>query len=184
MTKIHINLNPKVEKFNKLIFRELSYYAALGAGIILAIILLLGLFAASGLAKYKGYQAKWKSWEDKAVLLGKLKGDILEQENKKKEFKNIILPQNQAAKIFEDLYAALPQNIWLEALDLKKEGLNIKGYVVRLDEDYLFSLEKFIKSLAKRPHFPSKFKKINIKDSQKQNFNGVEVLEFNIECVS
>jgi hypothetical protein len=184
MGTIHINLNPKEEKFDNLIFKQLSCWAVLSAGIILVIVLLLGLTAAKKLAEYKLEQAKWKSWEDKVTLLAKLKNEILDLESQKKEFQSVIIPQNQAAEIFEDLFATLPQNIWLETLSLKKESLNAKGYVVKLDEDYLFSLEKFINGFAARPHFSSKFKKINIKESQKQNFSGAEVLEFIVECAN
>lgn len=184
MEKIHINLNPKVEKFDTLIFKELFYYAALGVGILLLVILLLGLFVTNGLSKYRTAAAKWNNWQDESLSLGKIKNELLELENEKKEFQKIITPKNQIANIFEDIFAALPQNVWFAALNLKTESLILKGYVVKLDEDYLLSLEKFITALRQRPYFSSKFKKINIRESQKQLFNGVEVLEFNIECLS
>jgi hypothetical protein len=88
------------------------------------------------------------------------------------------------ADIFEDIFSSLPKNIWFNNISLKKDILDIRGYVVKLDEDYLVSLEKFINNLKAKQNFSSRFKKINIKDSQKNDFHGAEVLEFYIECTN
>ncbi|MDP2923393.1 MAG: hypothetical protein Q8O30_06720 [Candidatus Omnitrophota bacterium] len=184
MDKIYINLNPNIEKFDTATFKKLSYYAVLGVISVLIIILFLGLFVTIRLSSLNSYKTKWKSWEERATSLNKIKAQLAELEAEKKEFQKIVIPYNQVASIFEDLFISLPHNIWLDTLSIKKDSLSLKGYVLKLDEDYLISLEKFINAMKKREYFSSKFKKINIKDSKKENFYGVEVLEFNIECVN
>jgi Tfp pilus assembly protein PilN len=184
MEKIYINLSPKAVTFDSAILKKFSYYLSWAAASLLALVLILGILAANRAAKCNSYQAKWKSWEDKSKTLAEIKRKLLELENEKNEFQIIVTPQNKIADIFEDLFVSLPTNIWFDALSLKKDSLSLKGYVVRVDEDYLASLEKFINSLKKREYFSTKFKKINIVNSQKNNYNGAEVLEFNIECLN
>ncbi|MDD4954601.1 MAG: PilN domain-containing protein, partial [Candidatus Omnitrophica bacterium] len=96
----------------------------------------------------------------------------------------MLTPKNQIPDIFEDVFSSLPKNIWFSSMNLKKNTLDIRGYVDKVDEDYLVSLEKLGNNLKSKKYFGSKFKKINIKDSQKKEFNGMEVLEFYIECAS
>jgi Tfp pilus assembly protein PilN len=184
MDKIYINLNPKAEKFDTFIFKQWSYYAALGSALILIIILILGLFTSLRLAQYNGQMKKWRGLEQNAKLLSEVKSQILQLEGERKGLDKVITPQNKIGSIFEDIFVSLPQNLWFDSLELKEDILILKGYVIKLDEDYLISLEKFINALRMREYFSSRFKKVNIKNSQKRDFNGVEVLEFNIECKS
>jgi Tfp pilus assembly protein PilN len=182
MEKISINLSPRQEKIENILFRNISYYLTLGVAGVIGIMALLTIFLLLKTGMLKVYESKWVKWERQFNELSKIKKDISELENEKKEFKKVLTPQYNVAKIFEDIYSSLSQNIWFESLSFKKDKLGIRGYILKLDEDYLISLEKFINNLKKKGYFTSKFRKINIKDSQQKDFSKTKVLEFVVEC--
>ena len=184
MDNIYINLSPKQKKEENIFVKDFSYYSGLAAIFLLAIIIALGVFIAMRAGVYKYEDIKWSKWKERYETIEKIKKDIAGLEGDRNEFKRILTPKNQMAKIFEDVFSSLPKNIWFNTMGLKKDTLDIRGYVVKIDEDYLVSLEKFINNLKAKEYFNSRFKKINIKDSQKNNFNGAEVLEFYIECAN
>ncbi|MFA5270987.1 MAG: hypothetical protein WC412_01440 [Candidatus Omnitrophota bacterium] len=183
MDRIYINLSPKKEKIENVLLRQVSYYMLIGVFFILCLIVLVAVVLFIRLAVVKHYESRWAKWKGQYASLSVIKGELASLRNEKNEFTKILTPQNQMAKIFSDIFVSLPQNIWFESLNFNKKSLLIKGYVVRLDnEDYLVSLENFINNLKAKEYFISHFKNINIKDSQKTDFNGVEALEFNLGC--
>lgn len=184
MDNIYINLSPKRKKEENIFLKDFSHYAGLAAFFLLAIIIILVVFIVIRASVYKYEDIKWSKWKEKYETISKMKKDISGLESDRNEFKKILTPKNQMAKIFEDIFSALPKNIWFNNMGLKKDTLDIRGYVVKIDEDYLVSLEKFINNLKAKEYFSSRFKKINIKDSQKNDFNGAEVLEFYVECAN
>jgi hypothetical protein len=184
MNKIRINLSPKKEKDTSVLSQNLNYYTTLATVVFFILIIFLISISLVQLFIYKNYQGKWRVWEGKFSQLNEIKQSIAKFENEKKEFQKLITPENQAAAMLGDLFSSLPKNIWFNNLIFKKNSLSLRGYVVKLGEDYLVSLEKLIASLEKKNYFSSKFSKIKMKESRKTNFNGVEVLEFNIECAN
>lgn len=184
MDKIYINLSPKQEKVESAILKDLPYYLGLGAIFCFVVVGALGVFIVIRMGVLKYQEGKWSKHKEQYATLTKIKSEISGLENNNKELKKILTPNNQMAKIFEDIFTSLPPNVWLGSMNLKKDFLIMKGYIVKVDEDYLVSLEKFIKSLKSKEYFTSKFKKINIKNSQKNDFNEIEVLEFDIECAN
>ncbi|MCK5288166.1 MAG: hypothetical protein KAJ79_03820, partial [Candidatus Omnitrophica bacterium] len=58
----------------------------------------------------------------------------------------------------------------------------IKGFVVKWQEDYLVSVDKFINNLINKEYSKSKFEKVNMTGSNQIKFNGIEVLEFSVKC--
>ena len=84
--------------------------------------------------------------------------------------------------ILGDVSSSLPKNIWFDGLNFKGETIDIRGYVVGWDEDYLISLDGFINSLREKDYFASKFSRVNIRKSTRERYNGVEALKFSIEC--
>lgn len=184
MDRIYINLSPKQKKEENISLKNLSYYAGLSAFFLLIIIISLGVFIAIRATVYKYEDIKWSKWKEKYETISKIKKEIAGLESDRIEFKKILTTKNQMANIFEDIFSSLPDNIWFNSINTKKDTLDIRGYVVKINEDYLVSLEKFINNLKAKEYFSSRFKKINIKDSQKSDFNTAEVLEFYIECAN
>lgn len=155
----------------------------LGVFFVLCLIALLAVFLFIRIAMYKHYESRWAKWKVKYTAVSVIKNELASLRSEKNEFIKILTPQNQIAKIFSDIFVSLPQNVWFENLNFNKKLLLIKGYVVKTDrEDYLVLLENFINNLKTKEYFMSHFKNINIKDSQKSDFNGLEVLVFNLEC--
>ncbi len=183
MDKIYINLSPKKEKMENVLLQQASYYMLIGASFILCLIVLCTLFLFVRIAILKHYESRWAKWKEQYKVLSALKNEIASLQKEKNEFSKILTPQNKMAKIFSDIFSSLPQNIWFNSLNFNKKSLVINGDVVKTGtEDYLVLLENFIDNLKTKPYFVSHFKDINIKDSRRDNFNGVEVLEFKLEC--
>ncbi|MCK9574322.1 MAG: PilN domain-containing protein [Candidatus Omnitrophica bacterium] len=184
MDNIYINLSPKQKKEENIFLKNFFYYGGVGVFFLLAVIVILVIFIVIRASVYKYEDIKWSKWKDKYETISKIKKDLAALDGDRNEFKKILTPKNQMAKIFGDIFSSLPKNIWFNSMSMKKDTLDIRGYVVKIDEDYLVSLEKFINNLKAKKYFSSKFQKINIKDSQKNDFNGAEVLEFYVECAN
>ncbi|MDD5194629.1 MAG: hypothetical protein PHQ96_03010 [Candidatus Omnitrophica bacterium] len=185
MAKISINLNPHKEKQQGIVAQSLSSYLPqvfIGAVVFFLLILLLNVFVLIRIGFYGSYQRQWKQWEAKAREISTAKKDIAQLEAKNKELQGIVVPQIEASKMLAATFSALPDNIWFESLSYKKNSLSLKGYVIQWKEDYLASLDKFINTLKADAYFSSIFKKSTMVNSEKKNFQGVEVLEFIIEC--
>ncbi|MCM8787769.1 MAG: hypothetical protein NC935_06965 [Candidatus Omnitrophica bacterium] len=186
MGKIDINLVPKQENQKSAFFENILAYRGFLATIFLfatLIILILYFSVFIRTANLNSYTKKWKKWQPQFNEITTIKKQITELENLKKELEKVTIPNVFISKVLEDIFCALPENIWLEKLIYEKKFLSIKGYVVKLDEDYMISLDNFIKGLNSRKYFSSIFKQVNVKGSAKENFFGIEVLNFEIECL-
>jgi Tfp pilus assembly protein PilN len=184
MDKIYINLSPKQKKEGNDAIRNVSPYLGLAIFALLGIIIIVGVVIAMRASVLKYTDIQWSKWKERYSTLSRIEQDIANLGKDKNEFTKMLTPKNQMANMFGDIFSSLPKNIWFNSMNLKKDALDIRGYVVKIDEDYLVSLEKFINNLKSKEYFNSKFKKINIKDSQKKDFNGTEVLEFYLECAN
>lgn len=176
-------MSPKKEKLDNAILQQASYYMLIGVFFILCLIILSAVFLFIRIGVSKHYESRWSKWKEQHKTLSVVKNELTSLKNEKNEFTKILTPQNQMAKMFSDIFSSLPQNIWFNSMNFNKKSLIINGNVVRVNtEDYLVSLENFINNLKTKEYFVAHFKNISIKDSQRNEFNGVEVLEFNLEC--
>ncbi len=185
MKKVVINLSPQKHKYSKLNLTNLSSYlplVSLAAVIGLILVLLLHLVVLRKAYIYAAKTKDWKQWEDKAKALSEVKAQINESKTRYDQLNRILTPNYQLSSLLEDIFSSLPKNIWFQSLNFREDSLGIDGYVVRWSQDYLASLDSFIKSLREKEYFSSKFASLQIRESQKANFNGVEVLKFIIEC--
>jgi Tfp pilus assembly protein PilN len=185
MKKISINLSPQKETVaTALLERVVSYTPSVGltAVLVLAIIIFLQMFVFKQAYQYSGYSRKWKQWEGKYRELKKIKEGTAELEEEKQKLEEVATAEYDIVRILDDIFSALPGNIWFEGLEFKEGFINLRGYAVTWGEDYLVSLEGFINSLRKREYFSSRYNKVSIRESKRTSLNGVETLKFIIEC--
>jgi len=180
MEKIIINLNPKKtdNKLDIVLFYQSLLKEFIKIFSFLVFLFFILIFINN--LRYYNYKKNYKILEPDFNKINDIKKELSILEKKVSELRNIATPKIFISNILEDIYLSLPENIWLEDLSYKNL-INIKGYVVKLNEDPLISVNKFINNLQKR-NFYKIFNKINIKDSKKTNFYGVEVLEFSLQC--
>ena len=149
---------------------------------VLISILLLQMFIFTQTHKYGKYSKKWKERENEYILIRRLKEEISRLEEEKREIKRVVSSEYDIVLILSNIFSSLPKNIWFEELNFEEGIINLKGYVVRWNEDYLISLDRFVNSLCKKEYFFSKFNKVNIKESKRSAFNSLETVKFIIEC--
>ena len=185
MKKIVINLSPQKEKITSTILQNMVSYTPLvgvTTGFVLIPILLLQLFIFRQTYEYKNYSGRWKKWENKYNSIKRIKEEISRLKEEKERIEEVVTPEYDIVLILSDVFSSLPKNVWFKELTFKKGSINLKGYVVRWNEDYLISLDRFINSLREKEYFVSRFSKVNIKESKKSTFNGLETTKFIIEC--
>ena len=187
MDKININLNPQKKSTPSAVMQNLvSYTPLVGLCTVLGLILILFLqiFVVRRIYVNRRYSVEWAGWTEKSILLSKIKQNIANLEQEKERLQELNIPRYEIYRVFGDIFSSLPKNIWFEKLTFSNGFLNLEGNIVRWQEDYLVSLDRFIDSLQESEYFSSKFEKVNIKESRKVKFNGIEVLNFIIECKS
>ena len=185
MKKISINLSPQKEDITSAMLQGVVSYTpliGLTAVIVFVLLFFLQIFIVKQTYTYNGYEKKWKQWESKYNLLKGIKGEVVNLGEEKQKLEEVATPEYDVVRILEDIFSSLPKNIWFGRFNFKGETIDIKGYVAGWNEDYLTSLDGFINSLREKDYFSSKFSRINIRKSSKENYNGAETLKFNIEC--
>ncbi|MBU1122522.1 MAG: PilN domain-containing protein [Candidatus Omnitrophica bacterium] len=186
MSQIYINLNPRKERVESIIFHKIVSYlpfVALGVGATFIVILVMNFFVIGKMATFNRYKQQWKANEDKYNQILKIKSQAQQLSQEAKILRQVTTPATRIVKVLEDVYKVLPQNIWFKDLTFKEGSINFQGYVVAWKEDYLISLvDKFMSPLKQREYFSSKFSKVNLKHSQRKTFYGIEVLEYSMEC--
>ncbi|MBU1112267.1 MAG: PilN domain-containing protein [Candidatus Omnitrophica bacterium] len=185
MKKVVINLNPQKEKNSSLALQNMVSYTPL---VVIAAILGLGLVLLVNVAilkkahSYTAYNKRWKQWSEKAKILQDVKSQMDKLKKEKGQLDKILTPSYEMALILGDIFSSLPKNIWFQNFDFHDQVLKIEGYVVKWNQDYLVSIEEFIKGLRQKEYFSSKFGSSEIVESIRVDFNGQEVLKFIIEC--
>ncbi|MDD3296344.1 MAG: hypothetical protein PHU64_03180 [Candidatus Omnitrophica bacterium] len=185
LKKIYINLNPQKKEAANLTLQNFSNYTpliGLAAAVVLVIIILLQAVGLRKMYTARIYRNEWLEWEDRASLIKDVKSETALLNKEKESLQEVLTPKYEMVFLLEDIFSSLPKNIWFEGFVLDKDFLDLRGYVVRWQEDHLVSLDKFINSLRKKKYFSSVFSKVKIKNSQIDKVNGVEVLRFFIEC--
>lgn len=184
MEKISINLIPhKQQPTDSLLGPGTRYalYAAFGLGVA---VIVGGIIMTVQMGVLGYYEGRWKQWADKFQAIDLIKKDIASLERERNEFQKIVTPHVQMATVFGDIFQSLPKNTWLEQLSFKKDAISLRGYIIKIGEDYLATLDTFVDALKDKKYFSSKFSKITIKSSHKKNYNGMETMEFLVECVN
>jgi Tfp pilus assembly protein PilN len=185
MKKITINLNPKKsDTFNQGLEKALDYTPLLVFLVIFFALVTgsIGLLSSAKANKYNSYQSIWKKWQPKNNKLVEIKRSL---SGLKKEFhktEKATNPRYTGVTLLNGLFSALPKNIWFKNLRFDQKMVSIEGYIVEWDKDPLTSLENFIENLKTDKRFLEEFQKIDIKDTKRTGFNGVEVTQFIIEC--
>ncbi len=185
MKKIIINLSPQKETAATALLQRVVSYTSLGgltAALVLVLIIFLQMFIIKQTYDCSKYNKKWEAWESKYKEMKEIKKGIAKLEKVKNKLEEIATPKYDIVLILEGIFSSLPKNVWFEGLDFEKGVISLRGYVVKWREDYLVSVDSFINSLREQEYFSSKFKKVNIKESKRSSFNGVETLKFIIEC--
>ncbi len=185
MNRISINLSPKKETATTAAAQNIISYTPLVVLAGLAIFTILLFMQVIFLKKnhtHGIYKKEWAQWEHKAIAMRGIKDEITLLDYELCRLRKISTPGYGLGYILADMFSALPKNIWFESLRFKEEVIELRGYVVKWNEDYLISLDTFINALGKSDYFSSRFGLVNIKTSQKEDFNGVKVLNFSIEC--
>ena len=185
MKKISINLSPQKEDVTSEVLRNIVSYTpmvGLTAVIVLALLLFLQVFIAKQTYTCNKYEKKWQKWESKHNLIKGIKGETTNLKEEKQRLEEVATPGHDIVLILGDIFSSLPKNIWFDGLHFKGETIDIRGYVAGWNEDYLISLDGFINSLREKDYFSSKFSRVNIRKSVRENYNGAETLKFSIEC--
>jgi len=185
MKKIVINLSPQKETAaTVLLQRVVSYTPLVGltAALVLVLIIFLQIFIIKQTYECSKYNKKWEVWESKHEEIKEIKKGIVKLDRVKNKLEEIATPKYDIVLILEGIFSSLPKNVWFEGLDFERGVIRLRGYVVKWKEDYLVSIDGFINSLREQEYFSSKFKKVNVKESKRSSFNGVETLKFIIEC--
>ncbi|MBN3040521.1 MAG: hypothetical protein JW867_05295 [Candidatus Omnitrophica bacterium] len=190
MGKITINLNPQKEAAPSDVIKSITSYTPfviIGALVVLLISSIL-LFVSFGKNQaFNSLNQKWSHWENKASIINQVKTNIASLDTERLNIEEVVTPEYEMSPILGDIFASLPNNIWFESFKFQDGFLSLRGYVVKWPEDpedHLAYLDTFIHSLRNTKYFSKKFKKLNIKESQKATYNNVEVLRFIIECKS
>ena len=184
-TKIVINLNPKKEQSSGLFLQKIissTPLIILATIFIFIVILFQQFFIMNEIHSVNIKKNKWKEWGTKSNEINLIKSDINNLQKEKIKLENVVNPKNDTALILDEIYASLPKNIWFNKLSFTEENMVIKGFVVKWQEDYLVSVDKFINNLINKEYSKSKFEKVNMTGSNQIKFNGIEVLEFSVKC--
>lgn len=185
MKKVVINLSPQKENITSVVLQNLTSYTPLIGVLVVfvtVIILFLQMFICGQAYRYNAYNRKWNKLSSKHKSIRKIKDDLFSLEEEKASIAKVAAPEHDIVLIFNNIFSALPKNVWFEGLDFQEGKINLKGHIVKWGEDYLVSLDKFINSLREKKYFNSKFNIISIKESKQIIFNGMETVKFIIEC--
>lgn len=184
MKKIKINLNPrKVDDSGGSFARALNYTPLL----LLAVIFFALIFGVVEVVsqvkarRYKNISLTWQEWEPKHREIVNMKREISALERQEKRLEELMFAQDAGIILLEGLFSFLPDNIWLESLRFGGNSAQIRGYIVRWEEDALSSLEKFINNLMEDKDFKDNFKEVNVRETQRVRFRGREVTQFFLE---
>ncbi len=187
MKIIRINLHPLREKKEQKTFTMLKKYfpyvfAAFFclAGINIILLIFTGFYR----LPHEKLKKEWQSLTPQVKEILSLKEEVDALNKEKTEYKSLFKKDILISRIFADIQSALPKNIWFEQIKIEKGEINFVGYVVKLNEDYLVSLDSFIKELKKKKYFTGIFPRgnINLKTTRKAKVSGVRVVKFEIGC--
>ncbi len=184
MKKLKINLNPKKLTIFEQGFASVLNYLPLLILLVVFFSLVIGGIKAISLARTRQQsylERSWQEWEPKYDQITSIKRRVSFLENQQEKLKKITSPKKTGIILLESVFFALPKNIWLEDFYFEDKLVQMKGYVVRWEQDSLASLEEFIGRLRAKKEFKEKFQKIDFK-TRKTDFRGREVTQFFIEC--
>ncbi|MCM8756783.1 MAG: PilN domain-containing protein, partial [Candidatus Omnitrophica bacterium] len=130
---------------------------------------------------YRGLVKQWSLLKPQVNNIESLKREISYFKNQKTQYESILTHKIKFSPLLADIYASLPDNLWLEEISFKNKVVSLSGCVLRWKEDYLVSIDRFIKSMEKALYISQLFKQVELKTSRKIDFFGVEVMNLDIE---
>lgn len=134
---------------------------------------------------------KWESMRPEREKTEKLTSEILTLEKRVAATRKIAEPDLKLVKLLEGLSKAVNPNIWIERLDLKsarqsvsgnKGFLEIEGYAIGKNEQATLLVAKFISNLEGIKVFSDFSETIELKNINKRDFSGEEVMRFKLRC--
>jgi Tfp pilus assembly protein PilN len=185
--KININLYPYKAQENQGKFMDLlekyfpfAFIGGIGA-VMLNVVLLF--FAMVSVMPYQALQKKWERDTPAVRKIDSLRKDNAGLSNKQKRLGELTTPGTAVSRIMADVYRALPENIWLDSVAFSDKSFVFSGNAVKWkEEEYMVSLDKFMKNLRSQEYFVSRFSTIDLKSSRKAEFTGRQIMRFEIEC--
>jgi len=134
---------------------------------------------------------KWESMRPEREKTEKLTNEISSLEKRVAATRKIAEPDLKLVKLLEGLSKAVNPNIWIEKMDLrsvkqldsgKKGFLEIEGYAIGKNEQATLLVAKFISNLEGIKEFSDFSETIELKNINKREFSGEEVMQFRLRC--
>ena len=187
LKKIEINLYPYKarEQQGKVMDILEKYFPFAFIGGITAVMLnvILLFLAMVSVLPYQALQKKWEMDTPTARKIDSLRKENAAFGNKQKRLTELTTPSTAVSRVLADIYRAMPENIWLDSAIFNDKGLSFSGGVAKWkDEEYMVSLDKFMKNFRNQEYFASRFAAIDLKSSRKAELNGRQIMRFEIEC--
>jgi Tfp pilus assembly protein PilN len=185
MNKIEINLYPyqgNQEKGFVQILEQFFPYVFLGGILLLFLNVILYFTSSFFSAPYNRLSNEWTQSEPKVNALTQAQKSSEELLAKDKRYKDLFDSQLVFSQVFSEVYKALPDNLWFDSISYSGGVIEFSGYVVKWKDDYMVSIDKFVKGLKQSPYISKEFKIIEPKGTRKAEFNGIEVTKFEVEC--
>jgi len=194
---IELNLLPKeFRKKKKKHFGKMPNlpFLPLAAGLIAVFISLnfvLVFFEINRKNSLNELNEKWDSMRPEREKTEKLTNEIASLEKRVAATRKIAEPDLKLVKLLEGLNKAVNPNIWIQKMDLKaakrsgsgNEGfLEIEGYAIGKNEQATMLVAKFISNLEEVKEFSDFSKTIELKNINKSEFSGEEVMRFELYC--
>lgn len=184
MRRILINISPKKKDYNEwrnYLYTYLPVIKKIAIGLFFVCVLLsIVLFFEK--RKIQKYQLSLKDLGRRYSQIVRLKRRINAREKEIGVLKGAIRTRQQLIPLLKEIILSVPKNVGFTSLSFDHSTLEINGYIVEWKEDFMESLDKFIKALKSQEKFPDYFKKINLEDSFKDIIHGVTVLKFKLRC--
>lgn len=134
---------------------------------------------------------KWESMRPEREKTEKLTSEILSFEKRVAATRKIAEPDLKLVNLLEGLSKGVDPNIWIERLDLKSVKrfdsgnngfLEIEGYAIGKNEKATLLVAKFISNLEGIKEFSDICETIELKNINKREFSGEEVMRFKLRC--
>ncbi len=184
MRKIEINLYPFSSSRKKVDVLIEKYFPFIFLGFLFLFLINLLLFFLNGFVSFplKKLEQRWEKVSPQIEKLNGLKREINKLKIRNSDLENFYQNRVFISHIFADIFKALPKNMWLEKIAYSNRRLFLSGYVVKWKEEYLATIDTFIKNLKKEEYFSKIFKNLALKDTRKTEYRGREVTYFILQA--
>jgi len=185
MKKIEINFcsysDPKNKKFSQILEKYFPFVFLGAIGLVLVNIIIAVTIVLSQLP-LKNLNEEWARVKPQSEAIGELQSEVDAFRLLEQEYTGLIFKKMELSRVFSDIFTVLPKNIWFGDIVLKKETIEITGYVVEWKEDFSSSITKFITNLQAQEYFQKIFKDINPKGRKIKDLYEKKIMRFEVEC--